>query len=264
VNTQGNDSGQVDEAHGFGGAYYLPPTIGDSPFDHGESMEALLRQGEALYAAVGAYNRSVRWYCRQALRQFDAPPTVAPIPPSAVAKHTQNMATLEALASKPAGSVVPSVATNYRASIDHTRHVLMVSVDVSGRVKASDGVDKRTNTRKYHLSKRKTGRTIQVANSQLAFTMAVGYHETPHGEAQAYDAVNASTQASPLTPTGNIGVHREGDTFTLWASFDERRVSAEHSGDSTVLARSAGLRNPKRRTVYLSDGLWYTFRVWAT
>lgn len=259
--------GQVDDNVGLGGAYYLPPQVGDSPFDHGDSMEALLRQGAALYSAMGTYNQAVRRYCQRALQMFETPKVVEPLPPTAIAHHVENMATLEAtLAPAQAPAKPDSVASNYSIQVDHARHIIMVHVDVSGSIKRSDGKAKGTELAKYHLSKRgKFQRTVMVPDSQLAFTLSVGFSPVVHTDAMTYEALTARMRAqSPVTPVHNVGVQREGDTFTVWASFDERSVKAETgSYGGHVYARTQAIANRRHRGLFLTDGLWFTFKLFT-
>lgn len=253
---------QIDEDAGLGGAYYLPPALGDSPFDYGDSMEALLRQGAALYSAMGMYNNAVMRYCRRALHMFEAPKAAEPLPPAAVAHHVENMASMEATLAPAKTPAQGTVATNYSVQVDHSRHIIMVHVDVSGAIKSSDGKIKETGQAKYHISKRgKYQRTIHVPDSQLALTLSVGFSPVLHNDAMTYDALTARMRTqSPVSPAYNVGVQREGDTFTVWASFDERSVKVETGAyGAKVYARTQAVANKARRSLYLTDGLWFTF-----
>ncbi len=254
--------GQVDEDVGLGGAYYLPPNVGDSPFDHGDSMEALLRQGAALYSAMGTYNQAVRRYCQRALHMFETPKVVEPLPPEAVTHHVQNMASLEATLAPAKAPTQGIVATNYSVQVDHTRHIIMVHVDVSGSIKRSDGKVRGTDLAKYHVSKRdQYQRTIHVPDSRLALTLAVGWSPVAHADAMTYEALTARMTAQwPTSPVHNIGVQREGDTFTIYASFDERAVETTATAKGLkVFAKSQSTGNKSHRSLRLTDGLWFTF-----
>ena len=261
-------SEQVTEERAYGGAFYQAPQPGDSPYDHGESMESVLRQMQALQTLMGQVANNVRTYCYNAQAIFNAPPVVSPMPASAIVQHVNNLANGPAVATMPTAPVfapiptAPTVASNYSVQVDHTRQVVLVSVDVSGSIKASDGKDRAGNA-KYHLSKRKTGRTVAIPNSSLAFTIAVGQHAVLHTDARTYADVNRGQHMAPRDPADNVGLSRQGDTLTLYASYDPRVVNVENGKGSTCYARSVALANPKRRTVYLEDGLWYTFRLFS-
>lgn len=252
-----------NDSTGLGDAYH---TDDASPFDVGGSMQALLEQGQALYAAFGAYNAQVKWYCEQGLHQFNAYPIVAPVPPTAVAHHARNMASGLALPTivEPAQAQRITVASNYSVSLDHTRHCIMVRVDVSGRASARDS-DAKDGSAKYHLSRRPKGkRTIRVDGSNLAFTLSVGRNTVVHPDAQTYKAINAHLETAPIEPRFNHGVYTDGEYLTVYAFYDERLVSVRTLDNGTrVYARSTSVSNPSRYTVHLEDGLWFTFYMFV-
>jgi len=266
----------VDESAAFSGAYYLRAAPGDAPFDHGASMESTMRQlgawlehGQQVYA-------SLQRYATNALAEFEQPATLEPIPAAAIVHHAQNLASglppahaatiaEPTMAAPIATSGAVTVGTNYAATIDHARSLIVVAVDLSIRNNDSKAKDGSQN---YHNCKLPRGqRTIRLENGKLCFTLSVGSHTTPHKDAQSYDTLGATINANHrgMTPAQNIGAYRRGDTLHIYSHFDARRTNAVTlANGSRLWARSTALSNAKRRAVYLDDGSWFTFRLWTT
>ena len=261
----------ITESAAFGGAYYLRPRPGDAPFDNGPSMESALRQLGAWLEHGQQVYRYLQNYATNGVAVFESPASVEPIPASALAYHANNLANVVPTATAPTvaaptvhtGAV--TVATNHTATIDHARSLLIVAVDLS--VKNSDGKAKDGSAKFHHCKPARGQRTVQVAGSRLCYTISVGSHTTPHGDAQTYDGMSATINSNlgGMTPAQNMGVYRQGVALHIYAHFDARRVNAVTLANGSLLwSRSTAIANVKRRTVFLTDGTWVTFRMWTT